>query len=496
MRVTGNSSFFLRWGSLFFLASALVLAIVQLTAYSRARSNYPASMRIAGIAVGGLTQQQAAERLLQVYTAPIEIQYAGAAIQIQPAAIGFQINTEAMLAAADLQRTSQPFWSGYWDWLWNTSTSTTDIPLTATFSADRLRDYLKNEISPRYDQPPIPAQPIPGQTQFTPGEPGLALDVERAVVLIEDALRSPGNRVVALTSTRTGAARPSLENLKILLTQIVDSTPFDGVMGLYLLDLQSGQELHFGYNQNNEIGVHPDIAFTASSTIKIPILVSALKNLGPTLSPENEALALEMITKSENPATDALMNLIGAERGPLVVSQEMTTLGLQNTFIGGYFYDGAPLLNRFETPANQRTDVITNADPYNQATASDMGSLLADIYQCAQSGGGGLTAVFPGQITQQSCQIMLDYLKRDHIGVLIEAGLPEGTQIAHKHGWISGPDGIIKNISDAAIVYTPGGNYILVIYTYHPVQAVWEPVSGMIANLSEAVYNYFNLPSQ
>ncbi|MEI7845765.1 MAG: serine hydrolase, partial [Chloroflexota bacterium] len=78
--------------------------------------------------------------------------------------------------------------------------------------------------------------------------------------------------------------------------------------------------------------------------------------------------------------------------------------------------------------------------------------------------------------------------------VLIEAGLPEGTQIAHKHGWISGPSGIIQNISDAAIVYTPGGNYVLTIYIYHPMQAVWDPISGMIAKISEAVYNYYNLP--
>ena len=119
--------------------------------------------------------------------------------------------------------------------------------------------------------------------------------------------------------------------------------------------------------------------------------------------------------------------------------------------------------------------------------------LLADLYQCAQNGGGGLVAAFPTKLNQAVCAKMIDYMKRDRIGVLIEAGLPEGTQIAHKHGWISGPSGIIQNISDAAIVYTPGGNYVLTIYIYHPVQAVWEPISGMFAKISEAVYNYYNL---
>jgi beta-lactamase class A len=86
-------------------------------------------------------------------------------------------------------------------------------------------------------------------------------------------------------------------------------------------------------------------------------------------------------------------------------------------------------------------------------------------------------------------------LKQDKIGVLIEAGIPDGTPLAHKHGWISGPSGIIQNISDAGIVYTPGGDYVLAIYVYHPVQAIWEPVSEMIAKIAEAVYNYYNIPN-
>jgi hypothetical protein len=91
---------------------------------------------------------------------------------------------------------------------------------------------------------------------------------------------------------------------------------------------------------------------------------------------------------------------------------------------------------------------------------------------------------------------MIDNLKLDNVAVLIDAGLPEGTQIARKQGWVTGESGIIQNISDAAIVYSGGGNYVLVIYAYHPVQALWEPVSGMFAKISQTVYEYFNLPTQ
>ncbi len=496
MRIVRDTSFILRWVSLLLVAAAFVLTMIQLVGYSRLRSSYPPGMTIAGVPVGGIAPQIAAQRLLQVYNTPIEIQYGGSVIHMDPALAGFQIDTEAMLAAADLQRTSSSFWGGFWDYLWNQQAATTDVPLISSLNQERLRAYLSEEIAVRYDQPAVAAQPLPGQVNFAPGAPGQELDIDRAVVLIEDALKSPASRTVSLTFQRTNPGRPPLKNLEILIKQIVDLTPFDGVLGFYLLDLQTGDELHFGYDQNSDIPIDPDIPFTASSTIKIPVLVSVYKNLGPQIDESASNLVLEMITKSENPATDALMDRIASGRGPLAVSEDMTALGLNNTFIGGYFFDGAPLLQRYTTPANQRGDVFTSPDVYNQTTPSDMGALLADLYQCAQSNGGALVAAFPDKINQSACQAMVDYLTRDRIGVLLEAGLPEGTKIAHKHGWISGPSGIIQNISDAGIVYSPGGNYVITIYVYHPVQAVWEPVSAMIAQISQAVYNYYNLPTQ
>ncbi|MDX9991750.1 MAG: serine hydrolase [Anaerolineales bacterium] len=496
MRIVRDTSFILRWVSLFFIAAAIILTMVELTAYSRARGNYPEGMAIAGIPVGGISPQEAAQRLLQVYSSPVEIQYAGEIIHIEPNLIGFSIESESMLAAADLQRTGRSFWVGFWDFIWGRQPETTAVPLVASFSQERLRDYLREEISPRYDIPAVAAQPIPGQVNFALGSPGQELDINRAVILIEDALRSPTRRTVALTSQRTLAGRPALNNLGILIRQIIDLTPFDGVVGLYMLDLQTGEELQLGYNRNENVEINPDIAFTASSTIKIPVMISAYNHLGPELSEAAAALLLEMITKSENPATDALMEQIEQGRGPLVVSQDMQTLGLDNTFIAGYFFDGAALLQRFETPANQRTDVITNPDAYNQTTPSEMGQLLGDLYQCSQTGGGTLVAAFPAKMNRDVCLEMIEYLKRDRIGVLLEAGLPEGTPFAHKHGWISGPSAIIQNISDAGIVYTPGGNYVIAIYVYHPVQTVWQPVSTMFVQISQAIYNYFNLPSQ
>jgi beta-lactamase class A len=126
-----------------------------------------------------------------------------------------------------------------------------------------------------------------------------------------------------------------------------------------------------------------------------------------------------------------------------------------------------------------------------------MGMLLSDIYQCAQTGGGTFAAVFPGKISQNECKSMITYLTRNKIGVLIEAGLPEGTQIGHKHGWAVDPvDGVMHTVADAALIYSPGGNYILTIYIHDSNQIVWDNANRLYADLSRAVYNYFNLTSQ
>jgi beta-lactamase class A len=203
-----------------------------------------------------------------------------------------------------------------------------------------------------------------------------------------------------------------------------------------------------------------------------------------------------MVDKSGNEAADWLMNrVIDPQRAPIKITEDMQALGLQNTFLAGYFTYGSPLLALIQTPANQRTDVNTDPDTYSQTTPSDIGMLLEDIYQCAQDGGGALPAVFPGEITQIECQTMNSYLLKNRLPMLLTSGLPEGTPIAHKHGWVTS-NGVINTIGDAGIVYTPGGNYILVVFLHHPEQLIWDSASTLVSNLSTAVYNFYNLPEQ
>ena len=486
-----DSSLIVRGISLIFILVAAVFMVYQLVQYSTSRSNYPSDMTIGSVPVGGLDPQSASQRLLQVYSVPVEIHYNNAVIDLEPGLVGFQINTESMLAAADLQRTGAPFWSGYWDYLWNLRSPASEIPLVATFSEDRLRIYLKNEISARYDQAPTSAQPIPGTVNFSPGIPGQTLDIDRAVTLIGSALESPDQRVVLLSSQRTAAERPNLATLQILLKQIIDQSGFAGIVDLYLLDLQTTNDMQFAYKSSQDLSINPDIAFTASSTIKIPIMVSVYRHFNSIINKQIDTELKDMIALSNNDAADSLMKSLDELRGPLVVTDTMQALGLNNTFINGYFYAGAGVLKFFNTPANKRTDVNTDPDIYSQTTPSDMGMLLEDIYLCAQTGGSSLVAVFPGQIDQEACKQMILYLQEDKLGALIQAGVPEGTIVAHKHGW----DIDLTQYSDAGIVYTPGGNYILTIYVYNPGGGNWNTVSPMYAEISRAIYNFFNLPS-
>lgn len=496
-RVRPRSSF-ARWISSLLLITTVILITLQLIVYSRNRANFPAGLVIADVPVGGISRQEAAQRLLEVYSLPVEMQYGESLIHLDPARVDFSLNLEGMIAAGDLERTGSSFWGGFWSYLWGDVTSPAEVPLDATYSEELLRTYLKEEISSRYDKPPTPAQPVAGTTQFNLGLPGTTVDVDEAVQDIEQALFSPSQRTVQLSLRESGAARPNLENLQVQLQQLMDVAAYDGIADVYFQDLATGQELHFVYQLGSNLPTDPDVSFSAMSMIKIPILISVYSRLNEQPGESTQLLLSEMIIQSFNQPADQLMEgLIDPTQAPIKITEDLRALGLESTFLAGQFYDGAPLLTRYDTPANERTDVFTDPDPYTQTTPADIGMLLSDLYQCAETGGGALVAVFQDKITQAECQDMINLLSANKIGVLLEAGAPEGTRIAHKHGWVTNPNtGVINTMGDAGIVFTPTGDYVVAIFLYQPVQLIFDPASTLVADLSEAIYNYYTLPDR
>ncbi len=481
-----------RWVAITLIFLTIMLTTIQLVNYSRIRNNFPLGMHVGRVPIGGLDYVRAAERLYTVYRSPIELNYEGNVIHIRPAVLGFEPEVDQMLAVADNQRMTEPFWEGFWNFLWDRNIETITIPLNASYDEPRIRDYLQQEIGWRYDSPATPPKPIPGTTQYAQGIPGTTLDVERATMQVIDAFKSPINRRVTLSMEQTSIPRASMGDLEIMLEQIIELSGFDGVVEIFLQDLASPRNLMLAYQQNNS-EIDPEIAFSSWSLVKIPLMVTAFRYMEEPYPPAYMGLLTEMIQQSENTSTDELaMLVIDNNLSPLIVTEDMRRLGLTNSFWAGHFYPGAPLLQRFETPANQRNDVITNPDIYNQTTAADMGMLMEDIYHCAENGGGAILAAFPGEITQEECQIMVTYLARNQIGVLLQAGVPADATVAHKHGWATESDGLTRTMGNSAIIYTPGGDYSLTVFVYHPVQTVFEPVNRLFAEISQAIYNFYN----
>jgi beta-lactamase class A len=488
VRSTGS---LLRWFSIGMILAAAVLMLYELVAYSRERTLLPRGTTISGLAVGGMSLDQASQLLIQVFNQPVEARINDAVILLAPSQAGFTLNLDNMLAAADQYRSQIPFWGGFWAFLWDAPTGEYVLPLAANYSPSQMRMLLE-DISARYDIPPIPPQPQPGTPFFSAGQAGVVINRERSAELLKNAFFSTTNRSVVLPVITNERSLPTLQTLETLIKQIVATNEFQGLVDVYMLNLQTGQELHLVRLNGEDLPVEPDVAFPALSTIKMAIMVETYRMLDGPPDAEFDKILREMISLSINESTDKVMQRIDRTRGPLVVTQTMQDLGLVNTFISGFFAAGSLPLRNFTTPANSRKDIITDLDPMNQTTPTDLGMLLTDIYECAQ-GGGTLTLLFPGQITPEDCSAMIELLSSDKTGILIEGGVPEGTKIAHKHGW----DPVIFHTEgDAAIVYTPGGNYVLCVFVWQQDQLLHAQASKTISDISRAVYNYFNPPAK
>lgn len=477
-----------------FLLAAVALLISQVITYRAVSGVYPAGMTIAGIPVGGLSQEQAVARLVSVYDLPVEGWYNGGAFQLIPSRAGFVLDLNEMIRQADNETAQGGYASGLWNYLWRRQVNATDIPLVTIVDEAQLRRYLEQEIAPRYDLPGMPAAPVPGDVIFTGGTPGSGLDVDAALPLLLSAMSSLDDRVVELPVRDIQPPAPPLEHLEIMLQQILLVDGFDGIAEVYFSSLEREQQVHFAQDRGQIIPA--DVPFTAASTIKIPIMTSLFRRIDLPLTDDIEQSMRLMIDQSENTPADTLMaNYIGGNLAPMSITEDMRSLGLENTFLAGFFYIGAPLLQRYETPANIRTDVTVSLDVYNQTTAADMATLLAQVYHCAENG-GGLAAAFPGEITQAECETMLAFLKDNKLPALITAGLPEGTPIAQKHGWVIEEDGLMHTIVNSGVVYSPAGDYALSIFFYHPIQLFYAPANFLMARLSQAVYNYVQLSGE
>src|SRR6266581_3304674 len=230
-------------------------------------------------------------------------------------------------------------------------------------------------------------------------------------------------------------------------------------VGVYYRDLATGDSLTVGSG----------VRFHAASTMKVPVMIqlfrdrdagvlslddsvtitntfrsivdsspyqldvtddsdsSLYKRLGQRAS-IRELIEL-METVSSNLATNLLIAKVDAKRA--------------NATAHGLGADSILVLRGVED------DKAYRAGLNNTTTARDLGMLLAAIANGTAASAG-------------SCRDMLAILGRQHFNEGIPAGLPAGTRIYHKTGWIGQ-----EVYHDAAFVQPPGGGggYVLVVLT-------------------------------
>lgn len=476
---------------------AILLFANQLSRYSIQRQAMPAGLLMGEVQVSGLSYVEAQTYLEQVYGAPVTVMYRDQTIQLLPDQVGFTVDSEAMLSRANEAQTEGAFWPGLWDFMWFRAEHSYSVDLIASYSEEQLRAWL-SDVATRYDSPPASARPVLATLSFEDGQLGYTLNHDESLKRIEAALFRPDDRVVELVIDENPAPRPGMETLQSLLVEFLMAEKFDGVASTHVIDLETGDELDLEVDMRggNLTYLDCDVAYAATSTMKIPITVEYWRYLDWMPTPESDAYKIltETLWQSGNVSANFILQDIGYDdpfAGVESVRNTAQALGLADTFIVAPYDEEEPP-DYFSTPAREAaragTCPDTLADPYMQTTVDDLALILDMIYQCAEYGGGGLLALYPDGFTPEECQMELDLLANNQEGEwLLMSGVPADVPVAHKHGYTYDTHG------DAALIWSPGGDYVVVMFLWAPVTWLDYSISSkVLEGASKAVFNYFN----
>ena len=156
-----------QWFTVTILVAASVFLLIKLFQYASLRGNYPAGLTVAGVDIGGRSREEAIDVLTNRYIeAPVLIYRGQERFEIRAGAAEFELELDTMLSRADVERTQQDFWAGFWGFLWGTPVEVSPVELTATHNREALRRVL-GDIAALMDQPTQPAQPVPGTLVFS-----------------------------------------------------------------------------------------------------------------------------------------------------------------------------------------------------------------------------------------------------------------------------------------------------------------------------------------
>lgn len=241
-----------------------------------------------------------------------------------------------------------------------------------------------------------------------------------------------------------------LDVLELILEEEISG--YDGDWSVYVKNLNTNEEF-----------VINDRPMKSASVMKLFILGAVYRAFEEgelERSEETMSLVQNMITVSDNEASNALLYLLGNssyERG----------IERVNEFIREYgFSDMTTEFNGFENSAT-----VMDSSHFNQVAAKDCGKLLEDIYRRAW-------------VDRDASNEIEEMLLNQHTRYKIPGGLPEGVLCGNKSGEMSTTE------NDAAIIYSDACDYILVVLSsdwYSKDEAILR-----ISSLSRTVYEYLN----
>lgn len=319
-----------------------------------------------------------------------------------------------------------------------------------------------------------------------------------AEVIEETAVFQPTPSVSSTaTSQPTATAAPPTPTLTITpapfsppdigyLAAAIEETlaNFDGLSSYVIIDLVRG----------NRLDHNADLAISGMSLLKVPIVVQTYRHLNTSPDLEQTKLITQTVSMSSNYSANLLMEMMAGTGNTYTAvtsfTDQMRQLGLYNTFITVPF-DSDPRPEQLTTqitPANQRPGPSARPDPYRQTTVGDLTTLLAWVYECARSDSGPLRQQYPDELSQAECAEILDVMRLNALSNLLTEGLPPGTPISHKVGWIGTTHG------DIAIVYGPEQDYLIGLVLYGDTWLEWDRSAPLFERISELAYRHFNDP--
>ncbi len=476
-----------------FLLSILVLVgflAYKLYQYDSYREAIYPGVSAAGISLQGQTREEARhtldEMIVTPLSQPIALKYQEETIVLLPSDVNFEVHVEEMVDQAhQLGRgENAQFWEGYIKFLKEGLPPVDeDIPLHYSYQPELLETFVQ-ETAQDKDQPLREIQPITDTLSFEPGKAGRRLDIEQSISRVGSSLTSIDDRDVELVVETLEPAPPDIQMLKAMLQHRIDE--FAGMVSIYVSDPATG----------DRIEINPDIVYSGMSVVKIGIMLETfLHSEGTELDEETQDMMLKVVTDptGSNYWANLLLGLIGDGsqfEGCRRVNARMDELGVLATFILEPYRletEGARTGPGLATLKLLPRSVSANPDPLIQTSAHDMGVLLEMIYDCCQ-GEGRLLEEYARHISSENCQLILDDLKENPVRTMIGAGIPEDVPLAHKHGFA------YDTHADAGVVFSEGGDYILVHFQYAPTDwLVWALSQPVFEDVSFATHNFFNI---